>query len=207
VFLQLDIAGALTWGFFAVILTVLVADFIDTLGTLMGVSYIAGFLDKDGNLPEIEKPMLVDALATVVASLVGTTTTGAFLESAAGIKAGGRSGLTSVVTAFLFLIALFFAPFFSVIPTCAYGPALIVVGMLMISAITGVKFDDLTETVPVFGMIILMSFTYNLAIGLTAGFLLYPVMKILAGRYREVHAGLWIIAAFCLLFFIFYPYS
>ena len=207
VFLQLDIAGALTWGFFAVILTVLVADFIDTLGTLMGVSYIAGFLDKDGNLPEIEKPMLVDALATVVASLVGTTTTGTFLESAAGIKAGGRSGLTSVVTALMFLIALFFAPFFSIIPTCAYGPALIVVGMLMITAITSVKFDDLTETVPVFGMIILMSFTYNLAIGLTAGFLLYPVMKILAGRYREVHAGLWIIAAFCLLFFIFYPYA
>ena len=207
VFLQLDIAGALTWGFFAVILTVLVADFIDTLGTLMGVSYVAGFLDKDGNLPEIEKPMLADALATVVGSLLGTTTAGTFLESAAGIKAGGKSGLTAVVTAFMFLIALFFAPFFSIIPTCAYGPALIVVGMLMITAITGVKFNDMTETVPVFGMIILMSFTYNLAIGLTSGFLLYPLMKTLAGRFREVPAGLWIIGAFCLLFFIFYPYA
>lgn len=207
VFLQLDIPGALKWGFFAVILTVLVADFIDTLGTLMGVSYIAGFLDKDGNLPEIEKPMLVDALSTIVGSLLGTTTTGTFLESAAGIKAGGRSGLTSVVTALMFLLALFFAPFIAVIPTCAYGPALIVVGMLMMTVITGVKFSDLTETVPVFGMIVLMSFTYNLAMGLTAGFLLYPLMKTVAGRYREIPAGLWIIGAFCLLFFIFYPYS
>lgn len=207
VFLQLDILGALKWGFFAVILTVLVADFIDTLGTLMGVSYIAGFLDKDGNLPEIEKPMLVDALSTIVGSLLGTTTAGTFLESAAGIKAGGRSGLTSVVTALMFLLALFFAPFIAVIPTCAYGPALIVVGMLMMTVITGVKFSDLTETVPVFGMIVLMSFTYNLAMGLTAGFLLYPLMKTVAGRYREVPLGLWIIGAFCLLFFIFYPYS
>lgn len=207
VFLQLDILGALKWGFFAVILTVLVADFIDTLGTLMGVSYIAGFLDKDGNLPEIERPMLVDALSTIVSSLLGTTTAGTFLESAAGIKAGGRSGLTSVVTALMFLLALFFAPFIAVIPTCAYGPALIVVGMLMMTVITGVKFSDLTETVPVFGMIVLMSFTYNLAMGLTAGFLLYPLMKTVAGRYREIPSGLWIIGAFCLLFFIFYPYS
>ncbi|MFZ5979261.1 MAG: NCS2 family permease [Candidatus Zixiibacteriota bacterium] len=207
IFLELDILGALHWGFFAVILTVLVADFIDTLGTLMGVSYIAGFLDKDGNLPQIEKPMLCDALATVVGALLGTTTSGTFLESAAGIKAGGKSGLTSVVTAFLFLTALFFAPFFSIIPTCAYGPALIVVGMLMITAIRAVKFSDMTETVPVFGMIIMMSFTYNLAIGLTAGFLLYPLMKLIAGRYHEISFGLWVLGAFSLLFFIFYPYG
>ena len=207
IFLKLDILGALQWGFFAVILTVLVADFIDTLGTLLGVSYIAGFLDKDGNLPEIEKPMLCDALATIVSALLGTTTAGVFLESAAGIKAGGRSGLTSVVTALLFLTALFFAPFFSAIPTCAYGPALIVVGMLMISAVRAVKFEDMTETVPVFGMMIMMSFTYNLAVGLTAGFLLYPLMKLVSGRYREVSVGLWILGAFSLLFFIFYPYG
>lgn len=206
VFLKLDIAGALTWGFFAVILTVFVMDFVDTMGTLIGVSYRAGFLDKDGNLPEIEKPMLCDALATVIGALLGTTTTGTYIESAAGIEAGGRSGLTAIVTAFMFLLALFFAPFFTSIPAFAYGPALIIVGMLMLSPITKIRFDDMTEVIPVFSIIMLMSFTYNLGIGMTAGFVTYPLMKLLSGRLREVPPGLWLLFVMSLLFFIFYPY-
>lgn len=206
VFLKLDIAGALTWGFFAVILTVFVMDFVDTMGTLIGVSYRAGFLDKDGNLPEIEKPMLCDALATVIGALLGTTTTGTYIESAAGIEAGGRSGLTAIVTAFMFLLALFFAPFFTSIPAFAYGPALIIVGMLMLSPITKIRFDDMTEVIPVFSIIMLMSFTYNLGIGMTAGFVTYPLMKLLSGRIREVPPGLWLLFVMSLLFFIFYPY-
>lgn len=206
VFLKLDIAGALTWGFFAVILTVFVMDFVDTMGTLIGVSYRAGFLDKDGNLPEIEKPMLCDALATVIGALLGTTTTGTYIESAAGIEAGGRSGLTAIVTAFMFLLALFFAPFFTSIPAFAYGPALIIVGMLMLSPITKIRFDDMTEVIPVFSIIMLMSFTYNLGIGMTAGFVTYPLMKLLSGRVREVPPGLWLLFVMSLLFFIFYPY-
>ncbi|MEW6601851.1 MAG: NCS2 family permease [Nitrospirota bacterium] len=202
----LDIKGAVTWGVFAVILTVFVMDFVDTMGTLIGVSYKAGLLDENGNLPEIEKPMLCDALATVVGSLLGTTTTGTYIESAAGIEAGGKSGLTSVVTAFMFLLALFFAPFFTSVPTFAYGPALIIVGMLMLTPITNIKFDDLTEMVPVFTIIILMSFTYNLGIGMTAGFIIYPLMKVVSGRVNEVPAGLWILTGMSLLFFIFYPY-
>ncbi|PJA96022.1 MAG: guanine permease, partial [Ignavibacteriales bacterium CG_4_9_14_3_um_filter_34_10] len=130
IFLKLDIKGALTWGFFAVILTVLVTDFVDTLGTLLGVGYKAGLMDKDGNLPEIEKPMLCDALSTVVGSLFGTTTAGIYIESAAGIEAGARSGLSAIFTSLLFLLALFFAPFFTIIPSFAYGSALIVVGIL-----------------------------------------------------------------------------
>lgn len=203
---QLDIFGALTWGFFAVILTVFVMDFVDTMGTLIGVSYRAGFLDKNGNLPEIEKPMLCDALATVVGALLGTTTTGTYIESAAGIEAGGKSGLTSVVTAFMFLLALFFAPFFTAVPAYAYGPALIVVGMLMLSPITKIRFDDMTEVIPVFCIIILMSFTYNLGVGMTAGFVVYPLMKVLSGRAREVPSGLWVLCAMSILFFVFYPY-
>ncbi|MFH1905059.1 MAG: NCS2 family permease [bacterium] len=206
IFLKLDILGALKWGFFSVVLTVFVMDFVDTLGTLIGVSYKAGFLDKNGNLPEIEKPMLCDSLATVVGALLGTTTTGTYIESAAGIESGGRSGLTSVVTAFLFLLALFFSPFFSVIPSCAYGPALIIVGMLMLSPIAKVKFDDFTEVIPVFSVIVLMSFTYNLGIGMTAGFVIYPLMKVLSGRFREVPLGLWILGVLSLVFFVFYPY-
>lgn len=205
-FLQLDIRGALTWGFFAVVLTILVMDFVDTMGTLIGLAYRAKLVDENGNLPEIEKPMLCDALSTVVASLLGTTSAGAYIESATGIEAGGRTGLASVFTAFLFLLTLFLAPFFTAVPGCAYGPALIIVGMLMISPIVRVKFDDLTEIIPIFSIIALMSFTYNLGIGITASFVLYPLMKVLAGRFREVHPGLWFLAALSLLFFIFYPY-
>jgi AGZA family xanthine/uracil permease-like MFS transporter len=205
-FFKLDILGALTWGFFAVILTVFVMDFVDTMGTLIGVSYRAGLLDENGNLPEIEKPMLCDSLATVVGALLGTTTTGTYIESAAGIEAGGKSGLTSVVTAILFLSALFFAPFFTAIPAYAYGPALIIVGMLMLSPISKIRFDDLTEVVPVFSIIILMSFTYNLGIGMTAGFVVYPLMKVLSGRAKEVPSGLWVLGVMSVLFFIFYPY-
>ncbi len=206
IFAELDIVGALHWGFFAVILTVLVMDFVDTTGTLIGLSYKARLLDEHGNLPEVEKPMLCDAVATIVAAVMGTTTTGTYIESATGIEAGGRSGLASVVTAFMFLLALFFAPFFAVIPSCAYGPALIVVGALMLSPIVNVKFDDLTEVIPIFSIIALMSFTYNLGIGMTAGFVIYPLLKVLSGRAREISGGLWLLSVISLLFFIFYPY-
>jgi len=206
IFVKLDILGALQWGFFAVILTVLVMDFVDTTGTLIGLSFKAGLLDEHGNLPEVEKPMLCDAVATVIGALLGTTTTGTYIESATGIEAGGKSGLTSVVTAFLFLLALFFAPFFAVIPPCAYGPALIIVGTLMLSPIVKVKFNDLTEVIPIFCIISLMSFTYNLGIGMTAGFVVYPLLKLLSGRGREVPAGLWVLGVISLLFFVFYPY-
>jgi AGZA family xanthine/uracil permease-like MFS transporter len=204
--LKLDILGALTWGFFAVILTIFVMDFVDTMGTLIGLSYRANLLDENGNLPEIEKPMLCDALATVLAALLGTSTAGAYIESATGIEAGGRSGLTAVVTAFLFLGALFFAPFFTVIPPCAYGPALIIVGMLMLSPIAKVNFDDLTEVVPIFCIIIMMSFTYNIGIGMTAGFVVYPLVKVLSGGFKEISSGLWLLAGLSVIFFIFYPY-
>jgi len=203
---QLDILGALTWGGANVILTVFIMDFVDTMATLLGVSYKAGFLDENGNLPQIEKPMLCDSLATIFGSLLGTTTTGTFIESATGIEAGGRSGLTAVFTALLFLAALFFAPFFRVVPACAYAPALIIVGALMLAPIARIRFDDLTEVVPVLSVIALTCFTYNLGIGMAAGFVVYPLMKIVSGRANEIAPGLWILAAISLLLFIFYPY-
>ncbi len=205
-FLQLDIFGAFSWGMFAVVLTVLVMDFVDTIGTLIGVGLKADLLDEHGHFPEIQKPMMCDATATIVASLLGTTSTGAYLESATGIEAGGRSGLTAVFTAFLLLLTLFFHPFFTSVPTCAYGPALVIVGMLMLPPITRVPFDDLTETIPVFTVIALMSFTYNLGIGMTGGFVVYPLMKALAGKHREVSVGLWLLCGMSVLFFVFYPY-
>jgi len=206
IFLKLDIFGALSWGFFSVVLTVFVMDFVDTMGTLIGLSYRAKLLDEKGELPEIEKPMLCDALAMTAAALLGTTTTGAYIESAAGIEEGATSGFASVVTAFLMLSALFFAPLFSIIPPFAYGPALIIVGMMMISPVANVNFEDMSELIPAFITITLMCFTYNLGIGMTAGFVTYPVIKLFAGKVREVNAGMWILFAFSLAFFIFYPY-
>jgi len=204
---KLDILGALSWGFFGVILTVFVMDFVDTMGTLIGVSARAGLLDEKGNLPEIEKPMLADALATVFGALVGTTTTGTYIESAAGIEEGGKTGLTSVVTAILFLFALFFAPFFTAIPAQAYGPALIMVGILMLSPVKKINFTDFTEAVPALSVVMLMSFTYNIGVGMTAGFVLYPLLKLTTGRVKEIHPGSWILGGLSLLFFIFYPYT
>jgi AGZA family xanthine/uracil permease-like MFS transporter len=206
IFLELDIVGAVSWGFFAVILTIFVLAFVDTIGTLLGLSYKASLLDEKGELPEIEKPMLADALATVAASLLGTTTAGAYIESATGIEAGGRTGFTAIVIALLFLSALFFAPLFAAVPPSAYGPALIIVGMLMISPIKNLNFTDLTDVIPVFLMITLMCFTFNLGIGLTAGFLTYVIIKTFSGRYNEISAGMWILGLMSLLFFIFYPY-
>ncbi len=206
-FLKLDIGRALSWEFFAVVLTVFVMAFVDTMGTLIGVSSRAGYLDEKGRLPEIEKPMMADALATTFASLVGTTTAGAFIESAAGIEAGGRTGFSALVTAFLFLLSLFFAPFLTAVPSQAYGPALIAVGLLMLTPVRNIAFSDYTELFPALAVIVLMSFTYNIGIGITAGFVLYPFFKLTAGRHREVSSGLWVLCVLSLLFFVFYPYS
>lgn len=207
IFMELDILGALQWGFFSVILTVLVMDFVDTMGTLIGVSSRAGYLDEEGNLPEIERPMLVDAVSTIFASLVGTTTTGAYIESAAGIESGGRTGFTSVVVGLLFTCALFFSPVFTSIPPQAYGPALIIVGFIMMEPIRRIDYEDLTELIPAFSVVTLMSFTYNIGVGMTAGFVLYPLCKLVAGKQEKLNSGMWVLFALSLLFYIFYPYE
>jgi AGZA family xanthine/uracil permease-like MFS transporter len=203
---KLDFRGIWTIGFFPVVLTIFVMAFVDTMGTLIGVSARAGLLDENGNLPQIERPMLVDALSTMFAAVVGTSTSGAFIESATGVEAGGRTGLTAVVTALCFAGTLFFSPLITAIPPQAYGPALIVVGLLMLSPITRINFGDFTELIPAFAVVALMSFTYNIGIGITAGFVLYPFCKLVAGRPREVKPGLWVLALLSLAFFIFYPY-
>jgi AGZA family xanthine/uracil permease-like MFS transporter len=204
---QLDIRGAFTVGFFGVVLTIFVMAFVDTMGTLIGLSARAGFLDRDGRLPQIERPMLADALSTAFAGLMGTTTSGAYIESATGVEAGGRTGFTAMVTAALFGLALFFGPFVTAVPPQAYGPALIIVGLLMLSPITRINFEDYTELIPAFAVVVLMSFTYNIGVGITGGFVLYPFFKLVTGRHREVRPGLWVLGFLSLLFFLFYPYN
>ena len=203
---KLDIVGALRPEFFPVIMTLFVILFVDTMGTLIGVSYIGGFLDKKGNLPEVEKPMLCDSFATMAGAVLGTTASGAYIESATGIEAGGRSGLTAVFTALFFLIALLFFPLLTIVPPCAYGPALIAVGGLMLSPVKDIDFSDLSELIPAFITIALISFTYNLGMGMAAGFIVYPLAKAVAGKSREIPVGLWVLSGFSILFFMLYPY-
>jgi AGZA family xanthine/uracil permease-like MFS transporter len=203
---QFDLHGIASWAFFPVVLTIFIMAFVDTMGTLIGLSARAGFLDENGNLPQIERPMLADALSTTFAAVVGTTTSGAYVESATGVEAGGRTGFTALVTAACFALALFFSPF-AAIPRQAYGPALIIVGSFMLAPVAKISFNDMTELIPGFVVIALMIFTYNIGVGITAGFVMYPFFKLVTGRYREVKPGLWVLAGLSLLFFVFYPYT
>jgi len=205
--LQLNIVEALKLKNLPIALIIFVMAFVDTIGTLLGLSARGGLLDEKGNLPEIEKPMLADAVANLIAPLLGTTTTGAYVESAAGIAEGGRTGFTALVTAGLFLLALFFSPILTAVPAHAYGTALIVIGIFMIAPIAKIDFSDYTELVPAFLTIVLMVFTYNIGVGMTAGLLAYPVLKMASGRSREIHPGMWIFATLSLLFYVFYPYQ
>ncbi len=207
IFLKLDLGSALSVRNLPIVLIVFVMAFVDTVGTLIGLSARAGLLDEKGSLPEIERPMLADALANLIAPVLGTTTTGAFIESAAGIEAGGRTGFTALVVAGLFLVALFFAPLLTAVPAYAFGPALVVIGAFMLSPITKIDFTDPTELIPAFLTIALMVFTFNIGVGMTAGLIAYPLLKTLHGKVREVRTGMWILAALSLLFYFFYPYG
>jgi AGZA family xanthine/uracil permease-like MFS transporter len=203
--LKLDVPGVLRLSFLPVLLTLFLMGFLDTLGSLVGVGAAGGMLDEKGEFPEIEKPMLVDALSCTLAGLVGTTTSGAYIESATGIREGARTGLAAVTTGMLFLCSLFFIPLIEPLQklSFAYSPALVAVGLLMVSSVRHIDFEDLTELVPSFLTIVMMVFTYNIANGLTAGLALYPLVKLAAGRGREVRPGAWVLAALCASYYVF----
>lgn len=203
--LQLDVASVLRVSFLPILLTLFLMSLLDTLGTLIGLGAAGGMLDEKGNFPEIEKPMLVDAIACTFSGLVGTSTSGAYIESSVGIREGARTGLAAIVTAAMFGVSLFFIPLFEPMQSLqyAYAPALVIVGMLMMTAVTKVDFDDLTELVPAFTTVAMMVFTFNIANGLTAGLVVYPVVKALAGRARELNAGMVVLALLCSVYYAF----
>lgn len=205
IFLKLDLAGVMNIRCLPVVMVIFIMALLDTVGTLIGLSLRADLLDDRGNLPEIERPMLADAVATMIAPLLGTTTTGAYIESAAGIEAGGRTGFTALVVALLFLLSLFFAPLFTLVPPHAYGIALIAIGSFMIRPLLQVDFDDLTELMPAFFTIVLMIFTYNIGVGMTAGMIAYVLLKVMTGRAAEVKPGMWVLALLSLSLFVFLP--
>jgi AGZA family xanthine/uracil permease-like MFS transporter len=203
--LKLDIAGALRLSFLPILLTLFLMGFLDTLGTLVGVGAAGHMLDEKGNFPDIERPMMVDAAACVFSALVGTSTSGAYIESATGIREGARTGLAAVTTAALFGVSLFFIPLVEPLQNLryAYGPALIAVGVLMIGSIKNIDFQDLTELIPSFVTIVVMIFTYNIANGLTAGLVLYPFFKLVTGRGKELKSGSIVLGLLCLVYFVF----
>ncbi len=203
--LKLDILGMLKLSVLPILLTLFLMGFLDTLGTLVGVGAAGQMLDEKGNFPRIERPMLVDAATCMFSALVGTSTSGAYIESATGIREGARTGLAAVTTAVLFAMSLFVLPIFEPLQRLryAYGPALIAVGLLMIGSIRRIDFDDLTEVVPSFATIVMMIFSYNIANGLTAGLALYPVFKALTGKWRELNGGSIVLGVLCLVYYVF----
>ncbi len=203
--LKLDIMGVLRLSFLPILLTLFLMSFLDTLGTLVGVGAAGKMLDDKGNFPDIERPMMVDAASCMFSALVGTSTSGAYIESATGIREGARTGLAAVTTGLLFLAALFFIPLVEPLQQLryAYGPALIAVGLLMMTSVTKIDFSDLTESIPAFATIVMMIFTYNIANGLTAGLVLYPLFKLVAGRARELNPGAVVLGLLCLVYYVF----
>lgn len=205
IFLQLDIKGVFQLSFLPILLTLFLMSFLDTLGTLVGVGSIGGMLDENGNFKDIEKPMIVDASSCIFSALVGSSTSGAFIESAAGIKEGARTGLAALVVAILFAVCIFFIPLIEPLQklTYAYAPALMAVGLLTINSVKNIDMEDITEAAPALATIAMMVFSYNIANGLTAGLVLYSVIKICTGRYRELNSGTLLLSGLCLIYFLF----
>ena len=204
-FLQLDVFGALGTGILHVILVFVLVEVFDATGTLIGVAKRAGLLTEGpGHTnPQLGKALLADSSAIVAGSLLGTSSTTAYVESASGVQAGGRTGLTALTVAVLFLAALFFAPLAGSVPAFATAPALLFVACLMMRELVDVAWDDITEAAPAALTAMMMPFTYSIANGLAFGFVSYAAIKLLTGRAREVHPATWIVAGLFLIRFAF----
>lgn len=183
-FMQMDFKGLLTLDFFVVMFAFLFVDLFDTLGTLIGVASKAGMLDKDGKLPRIRGALLADAIGTSIGAMLGTSTTTTYVESAAGVSEGGRTGLTAVTTALLFGLSLFLSPIFLAIPSFATAPALVAVGFLMLTSIVHIEFSDFTEAIPAYITIIAMPFAYSISEGISLGIISYVAVNLLTGKAK-----------------------
>jgi AGZA family xanthine/uracil permease-like MFS transporter len=203
VFLQLDIAGALQLSMVTAILSMLIVDVFDTAGTLVGVATRANLVGDDGKLPRLRRALLSDSTATVVGALSGTSSTTSYIESAAGVEAGGRTGLTAVVCGLLFLACLFFAPLAQSIPAYATASALLFVACLMARSLADIEWNDVTESAPAVIAAITMPLSFSIAEGIGLGFITYVLIKIVSGRMRECSAASYVIAAIFTLKYVF----
>lgn len=194
-FMQMDIAGAFSVGLIAIVFAFLFVDLFDTAGTLVGLAHRAGMLDQDGKLPRLRKALMADSVATVAGATFGTSTTTSYIESASGMNAGGRTGLTAIVVALLFLAALFFAPLAGIVPAYATAPALLFVACLMVRGLSEIDWDDITDVAPCVITAITMPLTFSIATGIGFGFISYVLIKSLGGKASEVGIAVWILAA------------
>ncbi len=202
VFGKLDILGALKISFIAPIFTLMFMDLFDSMGSLLGLAREADMIDEKGEIPGLGKLLTLDAAATMFGSVIGTSTTTTYVESASGISAGGRSGLTSVVTGLLFLIFILFVPVIMIVPKIATAPALIMVGFYMIKNIVKIDFTDIETGFPSFIIIIMIAFSYSISHGLAFGFITFTILKIFKGKTREIKPVLWMINIMSLIYFI-----
>ncbi|SDT91437.1 NCS2 family permease [Halopseudomonas salegens] len=194
-FLQLDLRGAFEIGLLSVVFAFLFVDLFDTSGTLIGVAQRANLLDENGRMPRLGRALMADSTATMAGSLMGTSTTTSYIESAAGTAAGGRTGLTACVVAILFLLCLFLSPLATAVPAFATAPALLFVAVLMTGGLVQVNWEDLTEAAPVVVTAIMMPLTFSIAHGIAIGFITWTAIKLLSGRWRELNPSLYALSA------------
>lgn len=202
-FLQLDFAAALQWAMIPVILSLLFLDLFDTSGTLVAVSQRAGLMKANGQIPQLDKALLADSSATIAGSLLGTSTTTSYVESTAGVAAGGRTGLTAVVTAACFLAALWLSPLAAMVPAYATAGALFYVATLMLSSLQHVRWDEITEAVPVVVVLVMMPLTFSIADGIGMGFISYTLLCAMTGRWSQTSLSVWVLTAVFVAKFVF----
>ncbi len=203
IFWKFDFSNLFSFDMLIVLFTFLFVDMFDTVGTLVGVSSKAGMLDKDGRVPRVKQALFADSIGTFVGAILGTSTVTTYVESASGVAEGGKTGLTSLTTAVLFLLALFLAPIFTMVPAAATAPALILVGFFMMSPILKIDFDNYTDSIPAFITIIAMPLTYSIAEGIVFGMISYVLLKLLTGKTKDVSIVMIVLAIlFVLKFFI-----
>ncbi|MEY4348600.1 MAG: hypothetical protein RIS43_1019, partial [Actinomycetota bacterium] len=198
-------AGAVTAGL--LVFTLLITDFFDTMGTMTAIGAEAGLLDGEGNVPNADSVLLVDSIAAVAGGAAGISSNTSYIESASGVGEGARTGLASVVTGVAFLLTIFLSPIVAMVPYEAATPALIIVGFLMMTQVKDIDWSDISIALPAFLTIVLMPFTYSIAVGIGAGFVTHVVLKAATGRSKEIHPLLWIVALAFLVFFASQPIS
>lgn len=203
IFCKFEFENIFTLDMLVVVLTFLFIDMFDTVGTLVGVCTKANMIDRDGKIYRIKQAFMADAIATTAGAVLGTSTTTTYIESAAGVAQGGRSGLTAFSVAVCFAIALFFSPLFLSIPAAATAPALIIVGLLMLEPIAKIQWHDFTEAIPAFVCVIMMPFTYSISNGILLGMIAYVVINVMSGRYKKISTTMYILALLFILKYIF----
>jgi AGZA family xanthine/uracil permease-like MFS transporter len=201
-FLQFDLRGAIHLGFLEILFAFLFVDLFDNVGTLVGVCEQGGFI-KDGKIPRVGRALLADATGTIFGSVAGTSTVTSYIESVAGIAAGARTGLSNIVVAALFLVAMFFSPLATAIPSYATAPALILVGALMTQSIAHIDWREFSEAVPAFITMLATPLTFSIATGLSLGLISYTVVKAAAGKFREINPLIWILTILFILRYIY----